>query len=88
MIRLVALVAMAGCLADPAAAQGVGFGFGAGAEPRHPAPRIEYPYPANPQYQYPYPYDESLVRPDRRCRYGQVRHQGQCKVARPLALPF
>jgi hypothetical protein len=80
MIRLFSLAVMIAGLAGPAAAQGITFGGF--------APRAEYPYPANPQYQYPYPDDEGRVKPDRRCPYGQVRHKGRCKVARPLALPF
>jgi hypothetical protein len=80
MIRLAALVLLLGGLAGSAAAQGVTFGGF--------APRPEYPYPANPQYQYPYPYDESRVPPQKKCRFGEVRYQGKCRPARPLALPF
>ena len=80
MIRLLALVVTIGGLAGPAAAQGITFG---GA-----APRAEHPYPANPQYQYPYPYDDARAQARKKCRFGEVRHQGKCRPARPLALPF
>ena len=80
VMKIVLALATIACLSGGAAAQGVGFGSRAGVEPR---------YPANPQYQYPYPYKEDTrVQTRTKCRNGEVRHQGRCKPARPLALPF